>query len=520
MDWSKSLLNLPKLTINEIECYFEESGKTGKTQRRAANLLFDNFLDSILCSFDTNFFYVKAVCSASYTKSQYHQLSCSLSKTTAQVIYGYCTCKAGKGGFCNHMYALFKLIAQFVLDKLESIPLQLPCTSRPCGWTVPNVRRMDVAKKTVMETTIKKPKLGKNVGVECNLYEARSTKEQMFDTDAIAKMRENLKEINPQIPMINALRNSVVPDVWCKTKFGTVPIFSPLAYQCSKVGNNFKVYINIETKIPSTEAISDNYPDFPHCNIPQYYYHDLSTLDSAQKATLDKIHMTSEQAVVLEQATQLQLQSTLWFEERKCRITASKVYDVFQWKKGLDKHAEKFVGKDSANMEVSEFLKKKLEHGKMYESVALEKYKVCMKEEFPNIEVYPCGLVVNEKNCWLGSSPDGKVVCGDIFGIAECKCPEQYKLSDVFDVASSNESGNFMLFVKNNKLHLRESHPTYYQIQCQLALTGSNFCDLIVYTFRSIAIIRVTFNAQFWTKIIDIIGPRFFQYILPKLELN
>ena len=39
----------------------------------------------------------------------------------------------------------------------------------------------------------KKPKLGKNVGVECNLYEARSTKEQMFDTDAIAKMRENLK---------------------------------------------------------------------------------------------------------------------------------------------------------------------------------------------------------------------------------------------------------------------------------------------------------------------------------------
>ena len=113
------------------------------------------------------------------------------------------------------MYALFKLIAQFVLDKLESIPLQLPCTSRPCGWTVPNVRRMDVPKKTVMETTIKKPKLGKNVGVECNLYEARSTKEQMFDTDAIAKMRENLKEINPHIPMINALRNSVALDVWC-----------------------------------------------------------------------------------------------------------------------------------------------------------------------------------------------------------------------------------------------------------------------------------------------------------------
>ena len=127
-------------------------------------------------------------------------------------------------------------------------------------------------------------------------------------------------------------------------------------------------------------------------------------------------------------------------------------------------------------------------------------------------------LVINEYNCWLGCSPDGKIVSGDKFGIAECKCPEQYKHSDVFDVASSNDSTNFMLHVEDGKLQIRKTHSTYYQIQCQLALTGSEFCDLIVYTFQSIAIVRITFDAQFWGNVIDVVGPRYYQYILPKLQ--
>lgn len=227
--------------------------------------------------------------------------------------------------------------------------------------------------------------------------------------------------------------------------------------------------------------------------------------------------MTNEQAVILEQTTQLQSQSSLWFKERKFRVTASKVSDVFHWKRGMDKHAEKFVNSDV--LKVPEILQKKFDHGKMYEPVALEKYRVCMREEMDlSTEVYPCGLVLNINNCWLGSSPDGKVVSGDMFGIAECKCPDQYKHSDVFDVACSNESSNVMLYVENSKLQLRRTHPTYYQIQCQLALTGSEFYDLIVYTFQSIAIIRITFDTQFGSNITDVVGPRYFQYIFPKLQ--
>ena len=212
MEWTKSLQHLPTLTIKEIELFFGESGKTGKTTKRADNLLFENFLDSISCSHDTNYFYVKAICSASYTKNVYHQLSCCFSRTNVQVEYAYCTCKAGRGGFCNHVYALFKLTAQFVLDKLDEVPMQLSCTSRPCGWTVPKVRKMNIQKPTVMETVIKKPKLGKNAGVKCNLYEARSPDQQMFDAQAVFELQENLKEKNPKIPLVTGLHSSISSD--------------------------------------------------------------------------------------------------------------------------------------------------------------------------------------------------------------------------------------------------------------------------------------------------------------------
>ena len=110
------------------------------------------------------------------------------------------------------------------------------------------------------------------------------------------------------------------------------------------------------------------------------------------------------------------------------------------------------------------------------------------------------------------------MICGDLFGIGESKCPEQYKHCDVFDIAKSSDA--FLLLVNNeNKLVARKTHSAYYQIQCQLALTGSQFCDLVVYTFVSIGIVRVRFDVQFWDEILKKVGHNYFTYILPKLAL-
>ena len=57
----------------------------------------------------------------------------------------------------------------------------------------------------------------------------------------------------------------------------------------------------------------------------------------------------------------------------------------------MDKHAEKFVEGDFSRSTTSDILKKKLDHRIMYESEALEKYKVCM-EEVTNVNILPCGI--------------------------------------------------------------------------------------------------------------------------------
>ena len=119
------------------------------------------------------------------------------------------------------------------------------------------------------------------------------------------------------------MHSSVAADEWCNTQFGEVHIFSPLAYQCSKLGDHFHVYINIDNKSETNAATTINicYPDFPHQSIPQYYHHDISTLGSTEQAVLDRIQITNEEAVVLEQATQSQSQNRLWLDERKLRVT-------------------------------------------------------------------------------------------------------------------------------------------------------------------------------------------------------
>ena len=76
---------------------------------------------------------------------------------------------------------------------------------------------------------------------------------------------------------------------------------------------------------------------------------------------------------------------------------------------------------------------------------------------------------------------------------------------------------NFYLQVVGSNLHLKHEHSYYFQVQCQLALTGAAFNDFVVYTHRSLFIERFTFDEQFWTDAVRKVGNNYFSYILPKL---
>ena len=43
---------------------------------------------------------------------------------------------------------------------------------------------------------------------------------------------------------------------------------------------------------------------------------------------------------------------------------------------------------------------------------------------------------------------------------------------------------------------LKSSHRYYYQVQGQLGITGSKWCDFITYTFKGIVIERIAFDVD------------------------
>lgn len=122
-----------------------------------------------------------------------------------------------------------------------------------------------------------------------------------------------------------------------------------------------------------------------------------------------------------------------------------------------------------------------------------------MTDKGHQVCVSTSGLVVNPRNPWRGCTPDAKIIFDGKCGIGESKCPYDYRNDDLRDVAKSNNQ--FYLKVVGDLLHLKLDHPYYFQVKCQLALTGASFCDFIVYKFRSLAIHRGTFHRSFWEEV-------------------
>jgi len=68
----------------------------------------------------------------------------------AKVLRAHCSCKAGSGGHCNHVFALLLQLNDFSCSGLSEIPVSLTCTSKPKQWHIP--RSNSISPSPVMGT--------------------------------------------------------------------------------------------------------------------------------------------------------------------------------------------------------------------------------------------------------------------------------------------------------------------------------------------------------------------------------
>lgn len=65
---------------------------------------------------------------------------------------------------------------------------------------------------------------------------------------------------------------------------------------------------------------------------------------------------------------------------------------------------------------------------------------------------------------------------------------------------------------------LKTSHSYYTQIQCQLAVTGLQRADLVVYTRRELAVVPVTFDPDKWEETVSKLELFYTKAVLPHLR--
>ena len=187
---------------------------------------------------------------------------------------------------------------------------------------------------------------------------------------------------------------------------------------------------------------------------------------------LEDLHLTSTERLSLEEETIGQSSCWHWFEAHCFCITGSKCGRILSQK-------EKTVSLLCFFLYQKPFihLPKPITWGKEYELKARRKYVEHMRSNgHIGLTTSDSGFVVHSEKCWLGASPDAWVTdpsVQDIKGIAEFKCPYREAKMSLVEACQGSE---FCCVMVNDKLHMKESHVYYHQVQLQLYVT-SDYCS-------------------------------------------
>lgn len=131
-----------------------------------------------------------------------------------------------------------------------------------------------------------------------------------------------------------------------------------------------------------------------------------------------------------------------------------------------------------------------------------------------------CGFFVNPAFPQVGASPDAIVTCTCCGkGCVEVKCPAKYKDCTILQACSSDDR-NFCLHVVDGQVHLKKDHQYYTQVQTQLFVTESSYCDFVVWTLKDTVILCIAPDNAFWNARLKKAQDFFVKVALPELAVQ
>lgn len=234
--WTKILKNLPAISNTEIDLFFEESASKiinsasfiKKNHLRGESFIIEKFIDteSVFSKQNEKYFYLKGYCSAS-KKQRENCLSLAIDKISKNIAYAICECPAGSGGLCSHSFAVMKLAASCSVQSIKYIPDEISCTAKPCLWSQRKFTNIDLKQSlpTICSASSSKRKSDKTQksNINAKLYDARVNTQ--IDKCKIFKFKQDMAGT----AISNIFQTEDIS--FAQSKFGKVPIGSPLSYQ-------------------------------------------------------------------------------------------------------------------------------------------------------------------------------------------------------------------------------------------------------------------------------------------------
>ena len=172
---------------------------------------------------------MKGVCGASLRK-QNRIVFVALTKAEGSVAYAYCQYPAGRVGTRSHAFVVMKLVAKWVIDKINIIPEPKACTSKPCAWSIPQSRErlekslissLKIFSPATTNSKINTCSKGCNInntsstntssttssdkGITSSLYDARAGSNRKNVKHELQEMHDVIYSHNKNIPVLSVI---------------------------------------------------------------------------------------------------------------------------------------------------------------------------------------------------------------------------------------------------------------------------------------------------------------------------
>ena len=513
--FSENLSVLPQINYGVIWRYMIETCdakkqlSTAKPMVKGFNFFKSGHVLSIKCQKLNDHFFVKSQVLPSMKKSKAYNCFIVMD-ALGQVVKAYDECPAGIDGRCNHVAAtLFALEHYFKFKAIGADTIS--CTSKPCQWNIPRKRKID-------NVPISHCKFMKHVHGKTKIE-----KEPPPSEPAHAQAASAEHEFLNNTKLCNYLHMVKETELKTGKKIGLSLL---LPQKTEKETVTALLHDHDYTSMDSSLVQSDM--SLFSFQISPIKVHPASLDDICTKANQIKqrLFLSQNEITELERKTKGQSETDKWNLHRKYRITASKCHRVATLKES--------TSPTKAVQEILQY-KQQCQTSKMKEGLRREKeiineYISLQKQKGKDIQVVPSGLVVSATHGFLAASPDGIVTDPSEIpseGLVEVKLIFLDCNETLLDCAKRK---HIVVLDKESPLGIaiNKQHKYYYQVQQQMFTSNKEWTVFLIKgaselpdkTFKlgnDILAVKVTFDAEFWSPVLNKLDSFFAKYVTTEL---